>query len=203
MTTLKNATEPAWAVATLFPNQGHWGEGDYFSLSRSSNRLVELADGHVQVLIMPTKSHQRLVLHLYNLLLAFVEPTRLGEVLVAPYPVRLREGKFREPDLLFVLASNLKRMQEQYSEGADLVMEVLSDDNRDHDLVTKRAEYQAAGIPEYWIVDHRDRKITVLTLRDNAYQIHVEGAPGQQIQSALLPGFTVDVAAVFQAATVG
>ncbi len=31
---------PAWEIATIFPNQGQWTEGDYLRLN--TNRLVDL-----------------------------------------------------------------------------------------------------------------------------------------------------------------
>ena len=199
-TTLPNRTEPAWDIARLFPDQGHWAEEDYLFATRSTNRMVELADGRVEVLSMPTKSHQRIVLYLYNAMLAFAARGGRGELLVAPYPIRLRTGRLRQPDVVFMLAVHAHRMGESFADGADLVMEVVSDDNRTHDLVTKRVEYAEAGIPEYWIVDPRERKITVLTLRGNQYNVHACVGPGEQATSALLPGFTIDVTAVFNAA---
>jgi Uma2 family endonuclease len=47
------------------------------------------------------------------------------------------------------------RVTDEYWEGADLVMEVVSshDEDRRRDLVVKREEYARAGIAEYWIVD--------------------------------------------------
>ena len=47
--------EPAWQIATLFPNQGVWDEGDYLALT--TNHLVEFSDGYIEVLPMPTMSH--------------------------------------------------------------------------------------------------------------------------------------------------
>jgi len=44
------------------------------------------------------------------------------------------------------------------------MVEVLSDSTRRHDRVTKRAVYMDAGIPEYWIVDHKTTK-TVCVIR--------------------------------------
>lgn len=193
-------TGPAWQVATLFPNQGRWGEGDYLILTNGTNRLVEFADGRVEVLPMPSTSHQLIVQFLSNLLLAFVSKRKLGTALFAPLRVRLPQGNFREPDVVFMQAEHSSQIGEDYWEGADLVMEVVSEDNRAHDLVTKRSEYAVAGIPEYWIVDYRDRKITVLTLRDGNYDVHVEATEGQKADSVLLPGFAVDVSAVFAAA---
>jgi Uma2 family endonuclease len=202
-TTLQHESEPAWEVATLFPDQGQWGEGDYLTLSRSTNRLVEFSAGHIEILPMPKTSHQLIVQYLSNLLLAFVAPRKLGTTLFAPLRVRLPHGAFREPDVVFMLARHANRIGEEFWEGADLVMEVVSEENRTHDLVTKRAEYAAAGIPEYWIVDPREQTITVLTLHGSQYRVHAESRPGQKAGSALLPGFEVDVGAVFRAATGG
>ena len=78
--------------------------------------------------------------------------------------------------------------------GADLVVEVVSDDDRRRDLEVKRLEYAQAHISEYWIVDPCDAKITVLTLDGDSYAVHGEFAPGEQATSRLLPGFAVAVA---------
>jgi len=42
-----------YEVAELFPRQGEWTEEDYLSLPET-NRLVELSDGKLVVLPMPT-----------------------------------------------------------------------------------------------------------------------------------------------------
>lgn len=191
---------PAWEVATLFPDQGHWGEGDYLALSHSTNRLVELSAGRIEILPMPTMTHQLIVQYLSNLLLAFASTRKLGRVLFAPLRVRLPNGNYREPDVVFMLSEHANRMGDNFWDGADLVMEVVSEDNREHDLVTKRAEYAAAGIPEYWIVDPAERKITILKLQGDHYTTHADGGPGQKTESALLSGFSVEVSAVWAAA---
>jgi hypothetical protein len=76
----------------------------------------------------------------------------------------LWDGKFREPDIVFLLAQHADRRGNKYWRGADLVMEVVSEDDPDRDLVTKRVEYAQAGICEYWLLDPRDRTVTVLAL---------------------------------------
>ncbi len=84
----------------------------------------------------------------------------------APLCVRLRSGKFREPDLLYLVDRDDPRRNNKFWVGADLVMEVVSDSpqDRERDLVTKRLEYAEAGIAESWIVDPESESITVLTL---------------------------------------
>jgi Uma2 family endonuclease len=192
--------EPAWEIARLFPKQGHWTRSDYLDLSDLTNRAIEYSDGRIELLPMPSTLHQRIVLYLYRTLYSFVLRGGLGEVLVSAVPVLLWEGRFREPDVLFMQTEHAHRIKENYWEGADLVMEVVSESNRDHDLVTKRGEYAQAGIPEYWIIDLMAQKISVLTLPAGSaeYSVHGEWAPGQQATSALLPGFAVDVAAALR-----
>ena len=192
--------EPVWDIARLFPNQGYWSDAEYLSLD--TNHLVELNDGCIEVLEMPKPAHQRIVLHVYEELRQFVRPAKRGEVLVAPMPVRLRPAKVREPDVMFMLAEHSARKGEKYWDGADLVMEVVSDDAeaRERDLLTKRADYAEAGVPEYWIIDPQEQKILVLSLHRGQFIVHGEFSPGQAATSVLLPGFSVDVAAVFAAA---
>ncbi len=187
--------EPTWDVARLFPNQGYWTEHEYLALD--GNYFVEYSDGCLEVLPMPTMTHQLIVLWLYGKLLEFVTPQNLGRPLVSPFRVRLRNAKYREPDVVFMLSSHASRMREAFWEGADLVMEVVSNDDRGRDLEIKRLEYAEAGIPEYWIVDPQQSTITVLRLAGDHYDVHGCFAKGQTATSMLLPGFAIDVAAVF------
>jgi Uma2 family endonuclease len=173
-------------------------------ITRETNRLAELVDGYLEVLPMPTLAHQLILHFVANLLLEFARPTKLGTVVVAPLRVRLRTGLFREPDVAFMLAANKNRAGNEYWDGADLVMEIVSEDekSRHRDLVEKRAEYAAAGIAEYWIVDPTLQTVTVLTLPTGASEYAVRGTfkHDEIATSALLPGFGANVSAVFDAA---
>lgn len=184
--------EPAWDVARLFPAQGQWTVEEYFRLENRTNRLVEFSHGHIKVLSMPTMSHQEIVEYLHEMLKAFAVARGLGKAMFAGIRVQLWEGQFREPDVVFMAAEHADRMTDECWFGADLVMEVVSQD-RHHDLVTKREEYARAGIPEYWIVDPRDAKIIVLALEGEAYVVHGEFATGETATSRLLAGFSVPV----------
>ncbi len=191
--------EPAWDIALLFPPQGEWSEEDYLELD--TNHLVEFSDGSIEVLPMPTTTHQLIVAYLYEVLKEYVKARSLGTMLFAPLRVRLRAGKFREPDVVFMRAEHSARMRDQYWKGADLVVEVVSDKNRPHDLVKKGREYALAGISEYWIVDPAQSKIIVLVLdrgkKRKSYTTIGEFGPGSRAASRLLSGFEVDVTAVF------
>ena len=194
-TTLPGEGEPAWDVAKLFPAQGTWSVQEYLDLN--GNRLVEFSNGYIEVLTMPTTRHQLMAKLLLLLLTDFVDRPGRGRSLMAPLRVRLWPDKFREPDLVVMLAEHADRMRDEFWDGADLVMEVVSDDDRRRDLETKRFEYGRAGIPEYWIVDPQKGAITVLSLSGTTYAVHGEFARGQRATSVLLPGFSVAVEEVF------
>ena len=185
-------------LCDVLPPQGAWGDREYLWLTDHTNRLIELADGNVGELPMPTDTHQAVLLFLYLLFRDYLKQ-RGGVVRVAALRMRVREGVFREPDLLLLRDRSDPRRQDRFWLGADLVVEVVSPDDPDRDLVEKRVEYAAAGIPEYWIADPRDETITVLALEGDAYLEHGVFARGEAATSPLLAGFAADVDAVFDA----
>lgn len=191
--------QPTWEVAYLFPPQGAWTEDDYFSLESlcGDRPLVELSNGRLEVLPVPTQLHQLIMLYFFKLLEGFAAAHAPGMVLVSGMRVRLRKGKYRDPDVFYMKAEHAYRRHEKHWDGADLVMEVVSPDPKDRrrDLVVKRREYARAGIPEYWIIDPEERCILVLTLQDKTYQVHGQFLPGTEATSVLLPGFAVAVEA--------
>jgi len=194
------AGEPVWELARLFPSQGSWSEEAYLALD--TGRLIEYSEGFLEFPPMPTMAHQDILIFLFELLKAYVLKHQLGKVYVAPLPVRLRAGRYREPNVFFVSTQRVHEAEGKYPSGADLVMEIVSGSpsDRERDLVQKRHDYAQAGIPEYWIVDPDEGAITVLWLEGEAYVEHGRFAGGETATSRLLPGFAVAVAAVWAAA---
>ena len=191
--TIAPAGEPVWEIAELFPEQGSWTERQYLSLS--TNRLVEFDNGTIEILPVPTKTHQLIVLFLYEALKAFVAAGG-GVVFVAGYRLRVPSNRYREPDLLYLTAEQDARAGEDYTEAAALVVEVVSPDDPNRDYVTKRYDYAQAGVPEYWVVDAAAGQILVLRLENGVYLEHGRFLPGQLATSHHLPGFSVEVDAV-------
>jgi Uma2 family endonuclease len=192
MASIKNS------LKDILPKQGDWTEEQYLALTDHSNRLVEYTDGFLEVLPMPTDRHQSILAFLYLAFLAFVKP-RGGKVHFAPLRLRIRPGKFREPDLLLLLSAGDNRRQNRFWTGADLALEVVSKDKPERDLVQKRGDYAESRVPEYWIVNPETETITVLRLEGAAYVEVGTFGRGAAAASLLLSGFGVDVAAVFDA----
>jgi Uma2 family endonuclease len=195
-----NVGDPVWDLATLFPAQGAWTERDYLALD--TNRLIELTDGYLEVLPMPTLLHQLIVDYLHALLKAHIKTGIGGLVVFAPLPVRFRPDLYREPDIVYLCPDRVTAMgTAKYPRGADLVIEVVSegDEARERDYNSKRAIYAEHGVREYWIVDPQLQKICVLSLDESTktYDEHGVFKTGQRATSDLFGEFSVAVDDVF------
>jgi Uma2 family endonuclease len=185
-------------VLSLDPLQGHWTEEQYLLLSNQTNRFLEYTDGYIEVLPMPTDTHQVISRLLFLAFFAFVQ--RLGgTVLYAPLRVQVRAGKYREPDLLLLLDESDPRRRDAFWLGADLVVEIVSPDKPERDTQEKPLDYAEVGIPEYWIVNPLAATITVLVLEGESYTEYGVFGRGDQATSKLLNGFTVYVDEVLDA----
>jgi len=193
-----SAQEWKEVLEQILPPQGEWTEEEYLVLTDHRNRLVEFTDGFLEVLPMPTDKHQGMLGLLYLAFFNFIEPQG-GKVRFSPLRLRIRPGKFREPDLLLLLSATDSRRQNRYWLGADLALEVVSEEKPERDLVDKRGDYAEAHVPEYWIVNPQTETITVLRLRGDAYEEAGIHRRGESAVSMLLPDFSVAVAAVFDA----
>jgi Uma2 family endonuclease len=185
-------------IVALLPEQGAWSERDYLWLTERTNRLVELAGGRIEVLPMPTDKHQAILQFLLFALHALLARSS-GVVRCAPLRLRLATGRYREPDLLALRSAGDSRRGNDFWTGADLVVEIVSPNDPERDLVTKRAEYAIVGIPEYWIVDPRNETVIVLALVENAYVEQGVFGRGSEARSVSFPDFAVGVAAIFDA----
>jgi Uma2 family endonuclease len=182
----------------ILPRQGCWSEEEYLVLTDHRTRLIEFTDGFLEALPMPTDKHQTLLKFLFLAFFRIVEP-RGGNVQFSPLRLRIRPGKYREPDLMLLLSATDPRRQNRYWLGADLALEVVSADKPERDLVDKRGDYAEGGVAEYWIVNPLTETITVLRLRAGAYEEAGVFRRGQVAASVHVPEFSVAVDQVFDA----
>ncbi len=182
----------------ILPPQGSWSDEEYLILTDHRNRLIEFTDGFLEVLPMPTPKHQMISKFLLFALVNFFEP-KGGNVLYSPLRVRIRPGKFREPDLLLLFDAKDSRAKDRFWLGADIALEIVSEDKPERDLVDKRGDYAEGGIPEYWIVNPMTQTISVLRLHGEAYEEAGIYKRGENAPSSLQPEFSVSVTAVFDA----
>ena len=74
-------------------------------------------------------------------------------VFTVPVDVVLNDNTVVQPDLV-VVCDPAKLANGRYVDGApNLIVEILSPHTAKKDRLTKRLAYQAAGVPEYLIID--------------------------------------------------
>ena len=161
----------ATAPQTALPQRLRMSYEEYLAWA-DEDIHAEWVNGEVIIQMSAKPPHQAVVSFLMKLLGLFVDIFQLGTVLVAPLEMRATpDGPAREPDLLFIARAHLDRLTAERLNGpADLVIEVISDDSVSRDRADKFYEYQAAGIPEYWIIDPRPGR-----MRTDFYILDTQG----------------------------
>ena len=116
----------------------------------------------------PTWTHQGAAFESARLLAPFVEQHGVGRVVMAPADVPLLTGQLVQPDVFVVPLTAAGKAPTNFEEAGALLVavEVLSPSTARSDRVRKRAFYQRAGVPEYWIVDIDARLIERWTPND-------------------------------------
>jgi Uma2 family endonuclease len=182
-------------IIDLLPAPGEWTEAFYYIVSERG-RLVELSDGNLEILPMPTDYQQLILGRLFIALFTFANQYKLGQVRFAPLPVRLWPGKIREPDILFMSAAHTNRI-EKYWGVPDLVVEIISEGDAKRDRIEKLEDYAQAGIPEYWIVDPETKIVDVFRLEGESYKLLAHLAESDSLASPTFPGLTYNLKDLF------
>lgn len=168
-----------------------WTYHDYLRLD--DDHAYQIVEGDLIVSPAPSIVHQRVSSRLYTSLQSFVSERNLGEVFYAPVDVVFGEHDIVQPDLLFVRRENAGIVGQQAVEGTpDLIIEILSPGSLHLDRHRKRALYERAGVPEFWLVDPANRAIEVFRLGERGYELTSFAPETGPVRSVVLDGFEVD-----------
>ncbi len=172
VTTLPRSRPLTWRDLEAMPDDGH---------------RYELIDGSLIVTPTPWLAHQQVVFALARLL----DDASPKECIVVPGPVAvlLAEDTELQPDI--VVARRRDISHGKLPAAPMLAVEVLSPSTRLIDLNLKKARYEAAGCPSYWVVDPDHLELTAWELADGAYD-EVAQVAGTDAFRATKP-FTVTV----------
>ena len=170
---------------------------DLASLPEDGNRY-EIIGGQLIVSPSPAYRHQRVSMKLGNALDTYLTSTGVGEAVAAPMDVRLSANDVVQPDLLVVLNERSDLIQNRGVFGApDLVIEIVSPSSIETDFLRKSKLYERFGVREYWIVNPESETVSVQTLDGDRYVIAGEFGRNDTLKSAVLDGFTLELASVF------
>ncbi|MCA1656258.1 MAG: Uma2 family endonuclease [Actinobacteria bacterium] len=172
---------------------------EYFALP-PDERHTQLIDGEI-VVNQPNVRHQRMLLELVTLLQQWLrEHPGHGEAGI-PVDVHLDERNVFAPDVWWVPEPRRPSRDAKRLVGPPaLAVEVRSPSTWRYDLGTKRSVYERHGLAELWLVDTESD--TVLVYRRSSpespgFDVALEVGAGEALATPLLPGFSLDVAALF------
>jgi len=170
------------------------------------NEPFELIDGE-RVPKMPNVAvHSYVIQKLYEILLIFLLRENIGKAFIETTFVRpdaydrnwVRGSRI--PDILFYSLDRLNAYYEEnpdwqqrpYALVPDLVIEVVSPNDKYSELNRKLDKYREDDVPLIWVIDPQQRKALVYT-RDADYPVEVRGADSLD-GADILPGFDVKLA---------
>ena len=157
----------------------------------------ELLQGVLYVMPEPALDHQFLVQMLWKFLFDQLTVAGLAHTYI-PVNLVLSGENYLSPDIIVIRTNRTEMLGEVWVNGApDIVVEVLSTD-RDRDLIEKRALYQEAGVPEYWILDGDTDTLTALELADDGtYRERAVLTAADVLTTPLFPEFSLPLAQLF------
>jgi len=169
---------------------------EFMDAEEEEGYRYELARGVLEATFVPGAPHGRIVCLFYRLFTHYMDAhpgviDRFGGA--SEFRVYMPEKiSGRNPDLAVALIGT--PVDEDGDRPPMLCIEVVSEENeaRTRDYVTKREEYLAFGLMEYWIVDRFERKVTVFRRRGDTW-IEAVFRDGQIASGRVLPGFAVAV----------
>lgn len=177
---------------------------EYLNYDDGTDTHYELVDG--QLIAMPTESdlNDRIASFLYACFLKLGIPYyRLS--MKAQVAVSGKLANARQPDLMVLseeaaiaLEGANQRLITHDMPPPALVVEVVSPQQEERDYRHKRTEYAGRHIPEYWIADPINQKVTVLEWVNGLYEEQVYQG-NQVILSPLFPDLTLTAAQVLAA----
>ena len=163
-------------------------------------RPWNLVEGEL-VMNQPTPLHQETVGRLH---IAFADWTRAGNGrgrVFLPVDVELDERNVYAPDLLWYADGHGPAdLTAKPSPMPDLAVEVRSPSTWRHDIGAKKAGYEREGLRELWLVDTAASEVIVFRRSEPsaaAFDISLELARGDVLESPLLEGFALPVDGLF------
>ena len=165
------------------------------------NTKAEFINGQVVVHSPARLAHTLMTINITLLLVAHCRTHALGVVTSEKSLIHCRRNDY-EPDVCFFSQAKCEGWKDDklIFPPPDLVVEVLSPSTARNDRTVKRQDYARHEAAEYWIVDADARTVEQHSQPGKAdYETVVLLDGNGALVSVVVPGFTVPVAALFDA----
>lgn len=173
---------------------------EYLDYDDGTDNRYELEDGALILMNPPIGLHALIIRFLSNTLEAEIKRLNHPWATLQMLGVRTAPRRARLPDLCVVpleIVREYLNVSAVIESGALLAIELVSPDSVKRDYRFKRAEYASFGIPEYWIVDPAEQKVTLLLLVEGLYEETIY-QDNDQLQSQIFPDLVLTVNQILQ-----
>jgi Uma2 family endonuclease len=157
----------------------------------------ELIDGRVVTMTPTGEEHGMIESNLVHDLRAFVRQHKLGRVSSGEVGIYIRRkpDRIRAADVAFVSAERLTRPARGFLEVApDLVVEIMSPEDRWQAMRDKLADYFSIGVERVWVVEPRNRTVLVFSSTTDMEELDEDNVLRGE---GALEGFAMQVADLF------
>ncbi|MBD1937038.1 Uma2 family endonuclease [Microcoleus sp. FACHB-68] len=178
---------------------------EYLVYDDGTDNRYELVEGKLTQMNPPTVKHLLIAKFIERVLDAEINRLGLPWLCLREAGVRTGYKKSRLMDVCVVpaeLAMESRDHSAVFQLPPLLAVEIVSPESIKRDYRYKRSEYAALEIPEYWIADPIESKISVLILEEGLYEETVFTGT-QQIVSQIFPELSLKVEPVLKYGNIG
>jgi len=174
---------------------------DWEAMPHGDGNVYEIIEGELFVSCSPGLTHQLVLFNLSGLFWSFLKTNPIGTV--APGPgVILSNYSGVIPDLVFFghdVRDELVKNDRVHGPPS-LVVEILSpgSSNRRRDRVVKLQLYAKHGVPEYWIIDLKNKAIERYVNQDSSLVLTETLGEDKTLTTPALPGFSCSISDIFR-----
>jgi Uma2 family endonuclease len=171
-----------------------WAMGDG-AMNGSAEWVGELHNntGKVVIKVPIDWEHDRIQSVIKSVIQIILSRKRLGVAAGPQFSTRMNlQGRraIRDPDVMVIGNDKLSQLKPTRLEGPpDVAVEIVSPDSETRDFIEKFAEYQEAGVQEYWIINPLSKQIHLYVLSSQGRFEKVTADASGRFQSQFVPGF--------------
>ena len=173
---------------------------EYCQYDDGTNTRYELDNGYLQAMTPPKGLHFLIAQRLEKIFTAAIQEQQQPWLCLKEAGLRTTERKSRMPDLMVVEEKYFMALLDEaliFEQSPILTIEIVSPESVTRDYRYKRSEYASIGVPEYWIIDPMESKVTVLIFNEGLYDETVF-AGEENIVSPQFPELKITPQALFE-----
>ncbi len=150
----------------------HYSFEEYCQYDDGTNTRYELENGQLLAMTPPSFRYILIADKLGDIFKQEIARLELSLYCLREAGVRIFDSKSRIADLMIISKDEVMETLDGagiYQSVPSLIVEIVSPESATRDYRYKRTEYAAIAVPEYWIVDPQEKKVTILIFNEGLY----------------------------------